>query len=149
MRLRAPKRAAKKLGIEAVEMETRHQTVFATCEEGSLTESEDLDHVAFFQTRRFPRIAFRRLVFAQSTAHPERLTSSRGLKAKYRLKIIGVSNDARVPNDYRVQQPALESRRAEVANVASAQTTLSHRTRCNQASPRGEHDAGMQGLHGR
>jgi putative hydrolase of the HAD superfamily len=47
-------------------------------------------------------------MFAQSTPYPEMLALVRELKAKYRLKIVAVSNEARVLNDYRIQKFKLD-----------------------------------------
>ena len=105
---RARKRAVKKFKLEAVEMEARHQMVFDTYEEGKLTENEYLDHVVFFRSRPFTRGAFRKFMFAQSTPYPDMLTLVRELKEKYRLKVIVVSNEARVLNDYRIQKFRLD-----------------------------------------
>jgi putative hydrolase of the HAD superfamily len=105
---RARKRAVRKFKLEPVEMETRHQMTFDTYEEGKLTEDEYLDHVVFFRSRPFTRAEFRKFMFAQSTPYPEMLTLVRELKAKYRLKIIAVSNEARVLNDYRIQKFKLD-----------------------------------------
>jgi len=105
---RARKRAVKKFKLEAVEMETRHHMVFDTYEEGKLTENEYLDHVVFFRSRPFSRGEFRKFMFAQSTPYPDMLTLVRELKRKYRLKVIVVSNEARVLNDYRIQKFKLD-----------------------------------------
>jgi putative hydrolase of the HAD superfamily len=105
---RARKRAVKKFRLEAVEMEARHQMVFDTYEEGKLTENEYLDHVVFFRSRPFTRGEFRKFMFAQSTPYPHMLTLVRELKAKYRLKIVAVSNEARVLNDFRIEKFKLD-----------------------------------------
>jgi putative hydrolase of the HAD superfamily len=105
---RARKRAVKKFRLEAVEVEARHQMVFDTYEEGKLTENEYLDHVVFFRSRPFTRGAFRKFMFAQSTPYPDMLALVRELKGKYRLKVIVVSNEARVLNDYRIQKFQLD-----------------------------------------
>jgi putative hydrolase of the HAD superfamily len=105
---RARKRAVKKFKLEPVEMETRHQMTLDTYEEGKLTEDEYLNHVVFFRSRPFTRAAFRKFMFAQSTPYPEMLALVRELKAKYRLKIVVVSNEARVLNDYRIQKFKLD-----------------------------------------
>jgi len=105
---RARKRAVKKFKLEPVEMETRHQMIFDTYEEGKLTEDEYLNHVVFFRSRPFTRTEFRKFMFAQSTPYPEMLAMVRELKAKYRLKIVVVSNEARVLNDYRIQKFKLD-----------------------------------------
>jgi len=105
---RARKRAVKKFKLEPVEMETRHQMIFDTYEEGKLTEDEYLNHVVFFRSRPFTRTEFRKFMFAQSTPYPEMLAMVRELKAKYRLKIVVVSNEARVLNDYRIKKFKLD-----------------------------------------
>jgi putative hydrolase of the HAD superfamily len=105
---RARKRAVKKFELEALEMETRHQMVFDTYEEGKLTENEYLDHVVFFRSRPFTRGEFRKFMFAQSTPCPDMLALVRELKGKYRLRVIVVSNEARVLNDYRIQKFQLD-----------------------------------------
>jgi putative hydrolase of the HAD superfamily len=105
---RARKRAVRKFKLEPVEMEMRHQMTFDTYEEGKLTEDEYLDHVVFFRSRPFTRAEFRKFMFAQSTPYPEMLALIRELKAKYRLKIFAVSNEARVLNDYRIQKFKLD-----------------------------------------
>ena len=105
---RARKRAVKRFKLEPVEMETRHQMIFDTYEEGKLTEEQYLDHVVFFRRRPFTRAEFRKFMFAQSTPYTDMLALVRDLKAKYRLKIIAVSNEARVLNDYRVQKFKLD-----------------------------------------
>jgi len=105
---RARKRAVRKFKLEPVEMEMRHQMTFDTYEEGKLTEDEYLDHVVFFRSRPFTRAEFRKFMFAQSTPYSEMLTLVQKLKTKYRLKIIAVSNEARVLNDYRIQKFKLD-----------------------------------------
>jgi putative hydrolase of the HAD superfamily len=105
---RARKRSVKKFGLEPIEMETRHQMIFDTYEEGKLTEDQYLDHVVFFRSRPFTRAEFRNFMFAQSTPDPEMLALVRDLKARYRLKIVAVSNEARVLNDYRIQRFKLD-----------------------------------------
>ena len=105
---RARKRAVKRFKLEPVEMATRHQMIFDTYEEGKLTEDQYLDHVVFFRSRPFTRAEFRRFMFAQSTPYPEMLTLVRELKTKYRLKVIVVSNEARVLNDHRIQRFKLD-----------------------------------------
>ena len=105
---RARKRAVKRFKLEPVEMETRHQMMFDTYEEGKLTEEQYLDHVVFFRRRPFTRAEFRKFMFAQSTPYIDMLALVLDLKAKYRLKIIAVSNEARVLNDYRIQKFKLD-----------------------------------------
>ena len=105
---RARKRAVKKFRLEPAEVETRHQTTFASYEEGKLTEDQYLDHVVFFRSRPFTRDEFRSFMFAQSTPCPQMLALVRRLKTKYHLKIVAVSNEARVLNEYRIRRFKLD-----------------------------------------
>jgi putative hydrolase of the HAD superfamily len=89
-------------------METRHQMTFDTYEEGRLTEEQYLGHVVFFRRRPFTRAEFRKFMFAQSTPRPDMLALVRRLKTKYHLKIVAVSNEARVLNDHRIQRFKLD-----------------------------------------
>ncbi len=104
----ARRRAAKKFKLESAEMEIRHQMTFDTYEEGRLTEEEYLNHVVFFRRRTFTRAQFRKFMFAQSTPYPKMLALVGELKAKYKLKVVAVSNEARVLNDYRIQEFKLD-----------------------------------------
>ncbi|MEO6994712.1 MAG: HAD family hydrolase, partial [Lacunisphaera sp.] len=51
----------------------------------------------------FTRAQFRRFMFAQSKPFPEMLDLIRQLKARYGLKVIVVSNEARELNAHRIQ----------------------------------------------
>jgi putative hydrolase of the HAD superfamily len=99
----ARKRAAKRFKLEWAEMQNRHDLNFATYEEGKLTLEEYLDRVVFYQKRNFSHAQFRRFMFAQSKPYPEMIELFRELKAKYGLKIIVVSNEARELNAYRIR----------------------------------------------
>ncbi len=98
----ARKRAATHFKLEWSEMEQRHQLNFATYEEGKLTLMEYLSRVVFHKKRAFTRTEFRRFMFAQSKPYPEMIALVRKLKAKYGLKIVVVSNEARELNAHRI-----------------------------------------------
>ena len=100
----ARKRAATKFKLELDEMEDRHHLTFDTYEEGKLTLEEYLGRVVFYQKRPFTRAQFRRFMFAQSKPYPEMIELIRQLKAKYGLKIVVVSNEARELNAYRIRK---------------------------------------------
>ncbi|MGI8436125.1 MAG: HAD family hydrolase [Chthoniobacterales bacterium] len=97
------KRAVKEFRLDASEMEDRHHMVFDTYEEGKLTLEEYLGWVVFYKKRPFTRAQFRRFIFAQSKPYPEMIEFVRQLKAKYGLKIIVLSNEARELNAYRIR----------------------------------------------
>ena len=98
----ARKRAAANFKLELPEMNDRHHLTFETYEEGKLTLEEYLGLVVFYQKRPFTRDQFRRFMFAQSKPYPEMIELVRGLKARYGLKIVVVSNEARELNEYRI-----------------------------------------------
>jgi putative hydrolase of the HAD superfamily len=104
----ARRRAAAKFKLELAEMEGRHHLTFETYEEGKLTLEEYLGQVVFYQKRPFTRAQFRRFMFAQSKPYSQMIELVRKLKAKYGLKIVVVSNEARELNLHRIQKFKLD-----------------------------------------
>jgi putative hydrolase of the HAD superfamily len=104
----ARKRAATKFKLELAEMEDRHHLTFDTYEEGKLTLEEYLGRVVFYQKRPFTQAQFRKFMFAQSKPYPEMIELVRRLKARYGLKIVVVSNEARELNAYRIRKFKLD-----------------------------------------
>jgi putative hydrolase of the HAD superfamily len=105
---RARKRAATHFKLDWAEMQERHELNFETHEEDKITLQEYLDRVVFNQKRPFSRVEFRRFMFAQSKPDAEMIELVRNLKAKYSLKIVVVSNEARELNAYRIQKFKLD-----------------------------------------
>ena len=104
----ARKRAATKFKLELAEMEKRHHLTFEIYEEGKLTLEEYLDLVVFYQKRPFTRAQFWKFMFAQSKPYPEMIELVRGLKERFGLKIVVVSNEARELNEYRIRKFKLD-----------------------------------------
>ena len=104
----ARKQAAANFMLERNEMDNRHQLNFATYEEGKLSLEEYLNRVVFYEERSFTRDQFREFMFAQSQPCPEMIALIRKLKAKYGLKIVVVSNEARELNAYRIHKFKLD-----------------------------------------
>ena len=100
----ARRKVAKHFKLEWAEMEERHRLTFETHEEGKLTFEEYLGRVVFYQKRPFTRVQFRRFMCEQSASFPGMIDLIRQLKVRYGLKIVVVSNEARVVNDYRIQK---------------------------------------------
>ncbi|ASF46633.1 HAD family hydrolase [Methylovulum psychrotolerans] len=105
----ARKRAATNFKLEWAEMEDRHGLNFATYEEGKLSLEDYLSRTVFYEERPFTREQFREFMFAQSHALPEMIGLVRKLKARYGLKIVVVSNEARELNEHRIHQFKLNS----------------------------------------
>ena len=99
----ARKRAATNFKLEWAEMEDRHHLTFDNYEEGKLTLKEYLNRVVFYRKRAFSRDQFRRFMFAQSKPFPKMIELVRRLKARYGLKVVAVSNEARDLNSHRIQ----------------------------------------------
>jgi putative hydrolase of the HAD superfamily len=104
----ARRRAAKHFKLDWAEMQERHELNFETHEEDKITLQEYLDRVVFHQKRPFSRAEFRRFMFAQSKPDAGMIELVRNLKARYRLKIVVVSNEAREVNAYRIRQFKLD-----------------------------------------
>jgi putative hydrolase of the HAD superfamily len=98
------RRAAKHFKLNWADMQDRHELNFETHEQDKISFQEYLDRVVFWQKRSFTRAEFRQFMFAQSKPFTEVIELVRNLKAKYRLKIIVVSNEAREVNAYRIRQ---------------------------------------------
>jgi putative hydrolase of the HAD superfamily len=104
----ARRRAAKHFKLNWAGMEQRHSLNFNIYEEDKLTLDEYLGWLLFYQERPFTRAEFRRFMFAQSKPCPEMIELVRKLKAKYGLKIIVLSNEARELNAYRIRKFKLD-----------------------------------------
>jgi len=104
----ARRRAATGFKLEWAEMEERHGLNFNIYEEGKLTLEEYLGRVVFYRKRPFTRADFRRFMFAQSKPYPEMIELVRKLKARYRFKIIVLSNEARELNAHRIRKFKLD-----------------------------------------
>jgi putative hydrolase of the HAD superfamily len=105
----ACKRAATNFKLEFAEMEERHHLTFDTYEEGKLTLEEYLARVVFYQKRSFTRAQFRTFMFAQSKPYPAMIELVRRLKARYGLKLVVVSNEARELNSHRIRKFKLDA----------------------------------------
>jgi putative hydrolase of the HAD superfamily len=104
----ARRRAAKHFKLDWAEMQARHELNFEIKEQDKITFQEYLDRVVFWQKRPFTRAEFRRFMFAQSKPFTEMIELVRNLKAKYKLKVFVVSNEARELNAYRIRQFELD-----------------------------------------
>jgi len=102
-------RAAEKFGLNYEEMNERHHLTFDTYEEGKLTLDQYLNRVVFYQERSFSREEFKKFMYDQSQPFPDMIKLMTGLKARYNLQIVAVSNEGRELTVYRVKQFQLRS----------------------------------------
>jgi putative hydrolase of the HAD superfamily len=102
------KLAAKAFDLNPEEMESRHNQAFDTYELGKLTIEEYLSRVVFYEKRPFTPAQFRKFMFAQSKPYPKMIELVHKFKARYRLKVAVVSNEARELNSYRIRKFKLD-----------------------------------------
>jgi len=98
------KLAVKEFGLNAVEMEKRHNQAFETYELDKLTITEYLNRVVFYEKRSFTQAQFRKFMFDQSKPYPKMIDLINRLKTQYELKIIVVSNEGRALNSHRIRK---------------------------------------------
>src|SRR5271154_6532274 len=96
--------AAKKYGLNSVEMDIRHNQPFYTFEIGKITIDEYLDRAVFYEKRGFTRAEFKKFMFMQSKECPQMIDLVKKLKVKYNLKVVVVSNESRELNEYRIEK---------------------------------------------
>jgi putative hydrolase of the HAD superfamily len=94
--------AAATFGLDLQDMEIRHHQAFDTYEVGKLSLEDYLNRVVFHQKRAFTQAQFKRFMLGQSKPYPQMIELVRGLKAKYGLKVVVVSNEGRELNDHRI-----------------------------------------------
>lgn len=100
----ARQQAAKKFGLNAEEMESRHRLTFDTYEVGKLSLEDYVKRIVFYEDRPFSSGQFQEFMFAQSKPYPQMIALIRKLKAQFGLKIVVVSNEGRELNEYRIQK---------------------------------------------
>lgn len=98
------KKAATAFKLNFSELEERHRLAFEAFELGKLTMSDYLALTVFYEKRPFTLSQFRAFIFAASKPHPQMIRLAQQLKAKFGLKIIVVSNEARELNAYRLRR---------------------------------------------
>jgi len=101
--------AAKAFGLDLEAMELRHHQAFDTYEVGRLSLKEYLDQVVFYEQRTFTHAQFEHFMLGQSQPYPQMIALIRGLKAKYGLKVIVVSNEGRELNAHRIRTFQLDT----------------------------------------
>ena len=100
--------AAEAFELDPKELELRHHQAFDTYESGRLSLDDYLNQVVFHQKRSFTHAQFRDFMLAQSKPYPQMIALVRGLKAKYGMKILVVSNEGRELNAHRIRKFKLD-----------------------------------------
>jgi len=100
--------AAGVFDLDPKELELRHHQAFDTYESGKLSLDDYLNEVVFHRKRSFTHTQFRDFMLAQSKPYPQMIELVRGLKAKYGMKILVVSNEGRELNAHRIRKFKLD-----------------------------------------
>lgn len=101
---KARARAVAKFNLDADQLQERHHLTFDTYEEGKLSLEEYLKRVVFYQPREFTLEEFKDFMFQQSQPHDDMISLIRGLREKYHLRAIAVSNEGRELTEYRIRK---------------------------------------------
>ncbi|CAN5901034.1 HAD family phosphatase [soil metagenome] len=99
----ARQKAVKKFNLDPNELSDRHGIFFETYESGKLTLKEYLDNVIFYEPRDFTEMDFMNFMFQQSLALKGSIEYFMGIKKKYKLNVLALSNEGRELNDYRIK----------------------------------------------
>ncbi len=105
---KARARAVAKFDLDPDELQERHHLTFDTYEEGKLSLEEYLKRVVFYEPRNFTMDEFREFMFQQSQPHNDMIDLIRGLREKYNLRTVAVSNEGRELTEYRIRQFKLQ-----------------------------------------
>ncbi len=102
------KLAAQTFDLDLNELNDRHDMFLDIYELGKLTIEEYMNRVVFYEKRSFTPDQFQKFMFDQSKPYPKMIELVRRLKARYDLKIVVVSNEAREMNLYRIRKFKLD-----------------------------------------
>ncbi|MBC7661246.1 MAG: HAD hydrolase-like protein [Chitinophagaceae bacterium] len=95
--------------LDLEDFEHRHSQAFDTHQLGNLSLKSYLDLVVFYKPRPFTQLQFQNFMFDQSTPFEPMIQLFQGLKRKFGLKIVVVSNEGRELNALRIQKFKLDS----------------------------------------
>lgn len=96
--------AAKKFNLDLPEVEERHHLCFDTYEMGKLNIDDYLKQVVFYEKRDFTVDDFKEFIYEQSQPLPGSIEFFKNVKAKYKIKVVAVNNEAKEINEYRIRQ---------------------------------------------
>lgn len=94
--------AAEHFGLDAQELQRRHEAVFPNYEQGFNTLEEYLQFAVFHKPRDFSETEFIEFMKKQSLPYPDMIEFVKSLKLKNGLKVVAVSNEGRELARYRI-----------------------------------------------
>ena len=100
---RARAAAAARFGLDADELERRHERVDAAFETGRMDRRAYLDATVFYESRSFTPEAFWAFVCAQSVRNDPAYAVARSLRDGGRYTMAALNNESRELNEYRIR----------------------------------------------
>ena len=95
--------AVRHFGLDAEELEDRHDESVAILEQGRMTLDEYLRCAVFYRPRPFTTDEFKAYMLAQSTPYPETIEVARGLARSGRYRLMTINNESAELNQYRLE----------------------------------------------
>lgn len=95
-------KAAERFDLDLDDFNSRHSLTFDTYEIGKITLDVYLERTVFFTPRSFGKEEFKQFMFAQSQSNHEMIQFIRGLKSRYSLKTVAVTNEGRELMSHRI-----------------------------------------------
>jgi putative hydrolase of the HAD superfamily len=94
--------AASHFGLDAEDLERRHEEVAADFETGRIEGAEYLSRTVFYAPRSFSRETFERFMRDRSVAFASPLATARKLREQGRYVMVALNNESRALNQYRI-----------------------------------------------
>ncbi|MFT3980434.1 MAG: HAD hydrolase-like protein [Ferruginibacter sp.] len=98
----ARKQAAEKFKLDYAAIDERHKATFDTYESGEMTLDEYLDYLVFYQPCSFTKNDFIAFMHQCSQPYNNMIELVKGLKEKYTVRVVAVSNEGLELNRYRI-----------------------------------------------
>jgi putative hydrolase of the HAD superfamily len=96
--------AVRHFGLDAAELEDRHDESSAMLEQGRIELDEYLRNTVFYRPRSFGLEEFKAYMLAQSVPFPETIELARALGRTGRYRLMTINNESAELNRYRLEQ---------------------------------------------
>jgi putative hydrolase of the HAD superfamily len=96
--------AVRLFGLDAAELEDRHEESSAMLEQGRIGLDEYLRNTVFYRPRSFDLEEFKAYMRAQSAPFPETIDLARALARTGRYRLMTINNESAELNRYRLEQ---------------------------------------------
>jgi len=94
--------AASQFGLDAEDLERRHERVAEAFETGRIDDEAYLSETVFYVPRSFSRESFRRFMQERSVAFDSALAAARTVRGRGEYVMVALNNESRALNRYRI-----------------------------------------------